>query len=96
MYTIGRRIILKWILERQDGVVLTGLIWLRIGTSEGSYEHGNDPSGSIKCWAAAQLGASQERLSSMESVIFCLQIQPYSGLQAPVHTPLPLVRLSFR
>jgi hypothetical protein len=24
---------IKWILERQDGVVLTGLIWLRIGTS---------------------------------------------------------------
>jgi hypothetical protein len=27
-----------------------GLIWLRIGTSEGSCEHGNVPSGSIKCW----------------------------------------------
>jgi hypothetical protein len=27
------RIILKWISERQDGVVWTGLIWLRIGTS---------------------------------------------------------------
>jgi hypothetical protein len=26
-------IILKWILERWDGVVRTGFIWLRIGTS---------------------------------------------------------------
>jgi hypothetical protein len=25
-------IILGWILERWDGVVLTGLVWLRIGT----------------------------------------------------------------
>jgi hypothetical protein len=25
----------KWILETQDGLVWTGLIWLRIGTSEG-------------------------------------------------------------
>jgi hypothetical protein len=29
------RIILRWILEREDGVVWTGLIWLRIGTSGG-------------------------------------------------------------
>jgi hypothetical protein len=26
---------IKWILERQDGVVWTGLFWLRIGTSGG-------------------------------------------------------------
>jgi hypothetical protein len=32
---IGGRIILRWILERQDGVVWTGLIWLRIGTNGG-------------------------------------------------------------
>jgi hypothetical protein len=25
--------ILKWILERQDGMVWIGLVWLRIGTS---------------------------------------------------------------
>jgi hypothetical protein len=29
----GGRIILRWILERWDEVVRTGLIWLRIGTS---------------------------------------------------------------
>jgi hypothetical protein len=28
-------IILKWILERWDGVVSTGLIWLRTGTRTG-------------------------------------------------------------
>jgi hypothetical protein len=33
---IGERIILEWILERYDGVVWTGLIWLRIWTSGGS------------------------------------------------------------
>jgi hypothetical protein len=27
--------ILKWILERYDGIVWIGVIWLRIGTSEG-------------------------------------------------------------
>jgi hypothetical protein len=27
-----------------------GSIWLMIGTSEGSCERGNEPSGSIKCW----------------------------------------------
>jgi hypothetical protein len=27
--------ILKWILERQDGMVWIGLVWLRIGTSGG-------------------------------------------------------------
>jgi hypothetical protein len=30
------------------GMVWFGLIWLRICTSGG--EHGNEPSGSIKCW----------------------------------------------
>jgi hypothetical protein len=28
--------------------VLTGLIWLRIGTGDSLCEHGNEPSGSIK------------------------------------------------
>jgi hypothetical protein len=30
---VDGRIILKWILEKYDGVLCTGLIWLRIGTS---------------------------------------------------------------
>jgi hypothetical protein len=32
---IGGWSILKWILERRDGMVWIGLIWLRIGTSGG-------------------------------------------------------------
>jgi hypothetical protein len=35
---------------RYDGMLWIGLIWLRIGSNgEGSCEHGNEPSGSIKC-----------------------------------------------
>jgi hypothetical protein len=30
---ICARIILRWILEKQDGVVQTELVWLEIGTS---------------------------------------------------------------
>jgi hypothetical protein len=49
-------------------MVWIGLIRLRIGTSGGPCEHGNEPSGSIKCWevleVAAQLTVSQEGLSS--------------------------------
>jgi hypothetical protein len=32
-----------------DGMWI-GLVWLRIGTVEGSCQHRNEPSGSIKCW----------------------------------------------
>jgi hypothetical protein len=44
---VGGWTILKWNLERQDGMVWIGLSWLRIGTSG---EHGNELSGSIKFW----------------------------------------------
>jgi hypothetical protein len=30
---VNERIILKWILEKKDELVWTGLLWLRIGTS---------------------------------------------------------------
>jgi hypothetical protein len=30
---VGGRIILKWILERKNGIIWTGMIWLRIWTS---------------------------------------------------------------
>jgi hypothetical protein len=43
---VGGWTILKWILEKQDRMIWIGLIWSRIGTSE----HGDKPSGSIKCW----------------------------------------------
>jgi hypothetical protein len=45
---VDGRIILKWIFKKWDGA-WTGLIWLRIGTGDGSCECGNEPSGSIKC-----------------------------------------------
>jgi hypothetical protein len=32
---VGGRIILRWILEKEDGVVWTGFIWHKIGTSAG-------------------------------------------------------------
>jgi hypothetical protein len=47
---LKRRIISRWILEKQDGVVWNGLIWLKIGHVEGFCESGNEASGSIKCW----------------------------------------------
>jgi hypothetical protein len=40
----GVRIILEWIL----GKLRTGFIWLRIRTSGGLFEHGNEPLGSMK------------------------------------------------
>jgi hypothetical protein len=32
---VDGRIILKYILKKQDGKAWTGFIWLRLGTSEG-------------------------------------------------------------
>jgi hypothetical protein len=46
---VSWRIILKYILGRHVDVVWTGVIWLRIQTSGGLFEHGNEPSGSMKC-----------------------------------------------
>jgi hypothetical protein len=34
---IGGMIIVKWILEKEDGVVWTGFIWLRIWTNGGFF-----------------------------------------------------------
>jgi hypothetical protein len=39
--------ILKCIVEKQDGMIWTGLIWLRIGEVECSCEHDNKLSDSI-------------------------------------------------
>jgi hypothetical protein len=52
----------------------TGWIWLRIGASGGSYEHGNEWTfGFYKVlgssWVIAQLAASQEGLSSMSDLV---------------------------
>jgi hypothetical protein len=44
-------LLLGWILEKWDGVMWTGLVWLRIGTGgESSCEFGIEPSGPMKCW----------------------------------------------
>jgi hypothetical protein len=45
---IDGRIILKWILEKSDGKVWTGFVWSKTGSSGGSCEHINEPSGYIK------------------------------------------------
>jgi hypothetical protein len=47
--SVDGRIILKWVFRKWGGEVWTGFIWLRIGKVAGSYECGNEPSGSIKC-----------------------------------------------
>jgi len=46
---IDGRIILRWIINKWDVGVWTGLIWFKIGTDAGTCEYGNEPSGSIKC-----------------------------------------------
>jgi hypothetical protein len=42
-------IILRWILGKYDWVDWTGMIWLRIETSGGSYEHGDEPLVPVEC-----------------------------------------------
>jgi hypothetical protein len=63
-------IIATLILERWDGVLWSGLIWLRIGTGGGFCEHGNEPSVFVNfvgsSCVAAKLAASREGLSSMK------------------------------
>jgi hypothetical protein len=46
---LGGRIILKRIFKTLVGGAWTEFIWLRIGTSVGFLERGNEHSGSIKC-----------------------------------------------
>jgi hypothetical protein len=43
-----------------------GLIWLRIGTVEGSCEHGDEPSGSIEYWEVLE-GLHNSRLLKKSS-----------------------------
>jgi hypothetical protein len=44
---VSGRITLRWITEKEDGVLWTGFIWRKIGTSGELCEHGNEPSGSV-------------------------------------------------
>jgi hypothetical protein len=45
---VDGKIILDWILGKLGGKVWTGFMWFRIGPVAGSYEHGSEPSGSVK------------------------------------------------
>jgi hypothetical protein len=66
---VGGWTILKWTLEREDGMVWTGLIWLRIKTSRGLLWKWYWTFRFYKMlgssWVAAQLEAPQEQLSSV-------------------------------
>jgi hypothetical protein len=42
------RIVLKWVLKKEDGVAWPGLIWLRTEKVVDCYEHGNTTLGCIK------------------------------------------------
>jgi hypothetical protein len=43
------RILLKWLLEKYDGVLWSELTWLRMGPVEGFCEHCNEHLGFVKC-----------------------------------------------
>lgn len=45
---VSGRIILKWIINKYDGMTFIGYIWLRIETMDGFCWHGNEPLGFIK------------------------------------------------
>jgi hypothetical protein len=45
---VDESVILKCVLKKQIRRMWTGFIWLRTGQVAGSYEHGNETSGSIK------------------------------------------------
>jgi hypothetical protein len=69
---VGGRILLQWILKKYDGLLWTGFIWLKIGTSDGIlltrewiFEFHKMLGISF---IAETLQASQEELISMEFV----------------------------
>jgi hypothetical protein len=75
---VGGWIIIKWVFERQDGMVWTGLIWLRVGTSEGPLWTQSRTFGLHKLlgssWVTVQLAASQEGLSSRKLDKFAVPV----------------------
>jgi hypothetical protein len=40
---VNVRIILKWILNKEDVMIWNGFNWFRIGTSGGCCKHDNEP-----------------------------------------------------
>jgi hypothetical protein len=49
-------------------VVWTGLVWLRIGSLEGSCEHSTGLSGSIKCWDVTEYLQNCSSIQGPQSV----------------------------
>jgi hypothetical protein len=47
---VGGRIILKWISRSSDVKMWIGFMWLRMGTTAGSYEDDNEHLGSVKMY----------------------------------------------
>jgi hypothetical protein len=43
----GRRVS-RWILNKYCATICTGFIWLGIGSSGGSFQHGDEPLGYLK------------------------------------------------
>jgi hypothetical protein len=73
-HEVGGWTILKWILERENGIVWIALIWFRVGTSGGLlwtwYWTFGFNKMLISSWVAAQLATSQEGLSSICEWVF--------------------------
>jgi hypothetical protein len=73
-------------MDLRDGLVWTGLIWLRIRTMERCCEHGK-PSSSIQIWefllVAERPAVSQKGLSSMELVelYYNLYVESFSPVE---------------
>jgi hypothetical protein len=42
------RVILKGIFKKEDVKIRTGFVWIRVGSSGGFCEHGNEHSGSVQ------------------------------------------------
>jgi hypothetical protein len=62
------RITLRWTLGRQGSMGRTRFIWLSVGSSGGFFEHGDEPSGSIK--KAGYCLTSLVTISFSENLLF--------------------------
>jgi hypothetical protein len=63
------------------------LLWFRIGTSGGFFEHGNEPSGSVKCGKFLEQLRKFEVLFDVRVFYTCIHIQgkaiPIQALRVP-------------
>jgi hypothetical protein len=58
---------LQWIWRKQARMAWAGLIWLRVGTSSGLFERGNEPLGPMKSSDAGNI-LTEEMLTSQEEL----------------------------